>query len=250
MKHRTKILKDLNIGMIGAALLVIAEWLVLATGSGNDRNGIIDSNWALMPMTRFGASVLLSAVGLPFFYIGLKSLNRTIRTARRKRSLLDLRMCRIFGAGVSAAAISCLFLHGVLSILPIVYKLLYATSLMGADISAVVESVYYYLAIPFWVYLILSAAGLSIPFLYFLWEGRLRCSRAAVVCNPLVMWGVGALLRLLKSPVIRDFASASLMFGMVLMLLAAISHVTEMPTEEEAAEIRERRRMRRMMQEN
>ena len=66
MKNRQKVVKNLILGMFGAALLMAAEWLIGAYGEGNSRNGLIESNWAIMPMIRFRAGLILAAVAAPF----------------------------------------------------------------------------------------------------------------------------------------------------------------------------------------
>lgn len=245
LKNKGRVLKNIDIGMLGAALLVIAQWLLLSFGVGNQKNGIIESNWVKMPMSRFEAGIIVTAIGVPLYYIGIKEVIKSIRVVRRKRQIMDLRFAKIFECSAYASVIGFLFLHTVFVVLPITYKLLYETTLMGADIFTVVESIYYYLAVPFWIYLIISVAGMSISWLYFMWAKRLRCSVLGYICNPLFTCLLGFLLSLIKVPIITDFVAASAALGLVFMFAASISHVVMLPDDRELAKRRARRAARR-----
>ena len=111
------------------------------------------------------------------------------------------------------SVIGLVFIQGVLVAIAIVYKLLFNTKLMGADIIYVVESLFYYFAIPVFAYLVFSLAGTSISFIYFVINERVKVSKICILFNPLVMFGVGELLKLTKIHYLVDFAAAMIPFG-------------------------------------
>ena len=127
MKNRQKVVKNLILGMFGAALLMAAEWLIGAYGEGNSRNGLIESNWAIMPMIRFRAGLILAAVAAPFFLTGIKDSVIAVNIARRKRYTTDFYMAMLYEVSAYCAALSLLFIMGVRIILPVLYKTLFTT---------------------------------------------------------------------------------------------------------------------------
>ena len=119
--------------------------------------------------------------------------------------------------------------QGVFTAIAITYKLLFNTKLMGADIISIVESLFYYFAIPVFAYLVFSLAGPSISFMYFIINDRVKVSKICILFNPLIMFGIGELLKLTKLYYLVDFAAAMIPFGYMLMLAAGMVHVAKMP---------------------
>ena len=58
MKNKNRVMRNMLISMIGAAICMAATWLSSAYGEGNVRNGLIQSNWPKMPFLRFELSPL------------------------------------------------------------------------------------------------------------------------------------------------------------------------------------------------
>jgi len=226
MKNKQRVLRDLLIGMFGAALLMGAEWLLYSLGPGNEKNGLIQSGWAKMPMWRFEVSMLLCAGGMPLFAIGLHAAVRVVNSARRKGDVASVRMAELFHLSANAAIIGFLFWHTVNIILPVIYKSLFETSLMGAEIFTAVENIFYVLAIPFYVYRIVAYAGTSVAVIYFAVVGRLRVSKTVILLNPGVMILAGWGMQYLHNSRLSDFASAFGSFGFLLLLAAMIRPVS------------------------
>ena len=238
MKNRQKVVKNLILGMFGTALLMAAEWLIGAYGEGNNRNGLIESNWAVMPMVRFRAGLILAAVAAPFFFAGIKDSVRTVNVARRKRYTSDFYVARLYEISAYSAALSMLFIMGVRIILPVLYKSLFSTRLMGAEIISTIENVFYYVSIPFYVYYWLSLIGVSLGFMYFVFIGRMLVPRLLFAVNPLVFVLIKELLGIMDNSVIDNFTAAAEGFGFMLMFSIMISFVTKIPA-------RRRRKRRR-----
>ncbi|MCR5542597.1 MAG: hypothetical protein K6F55_00485 [Eubacterium sp.] len=230
MKNKNRAMRNMLIGMIGAAICMAASWLSFAYGKGNIRNGFIQSNWPKMPMIRFELSIILNAIGVPMYFLGIRDMTRAVNLCKRRGNVSDFRMAKIFDMGASLGAIGFLFVNSSYSIMAIVYKLLYVTNLMGADIIATTEGMFYYLAIPVFAYYVLSILGVSIPFIYFLIQDRMRVMKLCIFFNPLFMLGVGELLRLTKIYYLVDFSSAAVPFGYLLLMAAGMSHTAKLPT--------------------
>ncbi len=229
MKNKAKAMRNMLYGMFGAVLCMISLWLSSAYGKDNIRNGFIQSNWPKMPMFRFEAAIVLISLGIPLYYLGAKEMIRGVRLSRRKRNASDLRMAKLFDMSIHIGVIGFLFIDAGYIAMAIVYKLLFDTSLMGADIISTVEGMFYYFAIPVFAYFIIAVAGSSISFMYFILQDRLRVTKLCIFFNPLIMFGIGELMKLTKLYYLSDFASAIVPFGYLLMLSAGMSHVAKLP---------------------
>ena len=141
MKNAEKVVKNLITGMLGVGLYMAASWLLFAYGEGNSHNGLIESNWAKMPIIRFRLAILITALAAPLFLIGVQGAVRAINTARRKRYPVDFYMAKLFVMGAYASAISMLFNMAVSVMLPVLYRELFNTRLMGAEIISTVERI-------------------------------------------------------------------------------------------------------------
>lgn len=231
MKNKSKVMKNMLLGMMGAAICMAAAWLSLAYGKGNVRNGYIQSNWPKMPFLRFELSIILNAVGIPIYYLGAKEMVKAVRMSRRKGRVGDLRMAKFFDMCIHLGAIGGLFASSSYSIMAIVYKLLYTSSLMGADIISATEGMFYYVAIPVMSYTLVAVIGTSLAYMYFIVNDRLRVSKICILFNPLVMMLIGEGFRLTGIYYLVDFASAMVPFGYLLMMAAGLSHVAKLPSD-------------------
>ena len=135
MKNKNKVMRNMLIGMIGAAICMVACWLSGAYGEGNVRNGYIQSNWPKMPFMRFEISLILSGLGIALNYVGLRDYIKLFRYMRRKRGVLNRQMGSLFEVGAIAYCIAYLFIQSGYIMMALVYKLLFATNLMGHVIS-------------------------------------------------------------------------------------------------------------------
>ena len=230
MEKQLKVIRKLYIGMIGAALMMISEWLLFSAGTGNKKAGIVQSNWIKMPYFRFEAGLVIAAIGIIFVSIGLRYFTMLIRSVRRKMFVKDDIVASVFRTGALLFEIGAFYIHAVGAFLPILYKLLYSTTLMGADIVRIIDKLYYYMAVFYWIFLVLSIIGISIPYMYFVRNRRIKCIWSAgfvSLLNPMIFVVIGLLIRIVKVAEITDFTSASASFGLLVMFFAGIIHLTE-----------------------
>ncbi len=229
MKNKAKAMRNMLYGMFGAVLCMISMWLSSAYGKDNIKNGFIQSNWPKMPMYRFEAAIILIGIGVPIFYLGAKEMIKGVALTRRKRSIGDHRMVKLFDLSMHMGAFGFLFVDGCYLAMAIVYKLLYSTNLMGADIISTVEGMFYYFAVVAIAYFVIAVGGSSIAYMYLVSQSRIRVNKLCIVFNPLVMFGIGELMKLTKIYYLVDFAAAIVPFGYLLMLAAGMSHVAKLP---------------------
>lgn len=229
MKNAEKVVKNLITGMLGVGLYMAASWLLFAYGEGNSHNGLIESNWAKMPIIRFRLAILITALAAPLFLIGVQGAVRAINTARRKRYPVDFYMAKLFVMGAYASAISMLFNMAVSVMLPVLYRELFNTRLMGAEIISTVESVFYYVSIPFYVYYWVGIVGVSVGFMYFVMIGRLLIPRMMMIFTPLFFVVLEIALRTFENSLVDDIFAASDGIGYLFMFGLLISFVAKIP---------------------
>lgn len=230
--------------MIGAGLLMISDWLVGALGEGNTKNGLIESNWFTMEAWRFEIALLLAAIGVCLFYYGMKAMVTVVSASAKKADYREYAMTKMFSFGSVVAVVSTLFIQLVKIIVPIIYKELYETSLMGADIIFIVERVFHYMAIPYYALFIMAVVFVSIPFVYFIWIGRLRISALFYLLNPLVMYGLSYVFKMIKMVQIADFGVALVSLGYVLLFVGGALQLSYIVRRREEKKMRARRRRR------
>ncbi len=229
MKNKNKLMRDMLIGMVGAAICMVACWLSGAYGKGNVRNGYIQSNWPKMSYMRFEISLIVSAVGIAMNYVGLQAYIKLFRYLKRKRGAYNRQMGTLFEIGAVSYTISYLFIQSGYIMMALVYKLLFGTNLMGADIISTTEGMFFYIAIPLFAYLIISLGGMSVAYMHFVWNGKMRVSKARLLFNPLVFFGLGELLKLTKLYYLVDFAAAAIPFGVLVMMAGGLSSIAKQP---------------------
>ena len=237
MRNRGRVIKNMLIGMIGICICIAATWVSSMTGKGNVVNGYIQSNWPKMSFFRFEISIIMSSIGITLYYIGISEYIKVLKITKRRRGYRENRMAKLFEVGAVAGLISYLFIQVCFIMMALVYKLLYTTSLMGADIISVTEGMFYYVAIPVIAFYVISIVAVSIPYMYFTYTGKLKIPKLFILFNPLIFLGIGELLKLTKKYYLVDFSSAAVLFGFLLMMAAGAIHVSKMPDDK-----RERRR--------
>ncbi len=229
MKNRNKMMKNLLIGMFGMGLCTLGCWIAGKYGEGNVRNGYIQSNWVKMPYLQFEIALILCAIGICLSYVGIKDYIKSVRIIHRKRHPYDGFMGMLFEIGCVAFLVSFLFIQTGYIFMALVYKHLYDTSLMGADIISTVEGSFNYIAIPLFAFLAISVGGASLAYMYFVLTGGFKVSKAAFILNPLVFLGIGELLKLTKLFYLVDAASGFIPLGFVLMMAIGAVHISTVP---------------------
>ncbi len=229
MKNRAGVMRNMLLALVGAGFCMIACFLSSAYGEGNVRNGLIQSNWVKMSYIRFEISLILSSVGIGLMYPGLRDYARAVRMSVKKTHPLDVRMAKIFETGVAASLISYLFIQSGNIMIAIVYKELFGTNLMGADIISVTEGMFYYIAIPLFALLVIGVGFISISYMFLIYSGCIRVSTLRMFLNPLVFLGLGELMKLVKLHYISDLSACMIPLGYFLMISSGMTHVAHMP---------------------
>ena len=115
------------------------------------------------------------------------------------------------------------------NIIPLLYKELYESSLMEADMMDAVEGIFYYVSIPFFFFYAISIITVSIGFIYFILCERLRISKIYLILNPLVFYGIKKILAYITIIQVADFASGMVALGYAFMLMGMISGTAKIP---------------------
>ena len=233
MKNKHAVMRNLITGMTGAALLMISDWLLGATGKGNVSNGVVQSNWASAAAWRYEAAMLIAGFAVFMLYTGMKEMVRQVKMTRSRRDIWSIRGARLFEIGGIAIVVAELFIHVKGCMLPILYKRLYESSLMGADMLTIVEDVFFYMAIPYYVFSVIMIVCTSVPYIYQIWQGRLRVPKWFIILNPLVFWLVGWILRRFNVYIITDFTACMVSFGLLMMFWCTMQHVSRIPDRRE-----------------
>lgn len=233
MSKRHKAMKNLITGMSGGALLMVSDWLVGTLKSDNVSNGVVQSSWPQMAFWRFEAAMLIASVAVVMLFFGARTMIQIVKQTLDRRDPWSMRVIQTFEIGSVVIVVAELFIHMKECMLPIIYKSLYDTALMGADMLTVVEDSFFYMAIPYYVFTIMMILCTSIPMIYQIWRGRLRLPRFFMALNPLGLWILGWIIRLFKVNVLSNFTRAFLSLGIVFLFYGVLQHVMRLPSREE-----------------
>ncbi len=234
MKNKRSVLKNLLIGVFGACLLAVSGWLTGALGDGNVKNGLIMKNWAKMPAWRFELSMILAAVGSMALSVGMTSMSYIIKLIRRRKVLFDSKVSTVFSFGALTTSVASFFIVVIYNILPLLYKSLYESTLMEADLIDVVEGIFYYVAIPFYFFFAISIIAVSFGFIYFILEGRMKVNKVYILLNPLAFLGIGKLLKYVSIYHVADFSTGMIGLGYAMMLFGTLSFAVKIPGKKRA----------------
>lgn len=166
-----------------------------------DKYGAVESAWAVMNTGRFTASLTLAAIITPFFVTGYLCIYRQMRTTHPRYAKAFITVTLIGG-------LSDFFIHGILCIMPIVYKSVLGISGQAAAVT-VLEDMMGSFIVPFVVYFTFIFTGYILWFVYafkkssiyprwYAWV-LLLAVLLEIVCmkfDSLQLIGIGALSRL------------------------------------------------------
>lgn len=232
MKNKQRVMKNLITGMSGGALLVISDWFMESLSSDNVSNGIVQSSWTKAATWRFEAGMLLTAVAVFMLFFGMREMIRLMKASVSRKDPWSMRAVQVFEFGGIAIVVGELFIHAKGCILPILYKMLYNTSLMGADMLTIVEDVFFYMAIPYYIISIMMIVCTSVPYMYQIYQGRLKLPMFFIALNPMVFWILGWIFRLFKVTLISNFTRGFVSFGIIFLFYGFLQHVMRMPEED------------------
>ncbi len=89
------------LGFLGGLLTAVGDLLLDLKGRGNKklgRYGFMESAWDTMAAWRFKASILLAAVGVPLYFLGLTSLAMQITNTAFALAFWIVALCTVFAA--------------------------------------------------------------------------------------------------------------------------------------------------------
>lgn len=185
---RSKDYKFGIIGIVGAILCAISDILLDLKGPGSvplGTLGIIESNWRFMSLWRFPASILLGAISIPMYVLGIIALKNQI--SRGSRTLGSF-----FGFFGYLGSLSGIFIHTSVAIMPIIYKALDNNLELSEK---VIGEVFKGISIPFLLFYSFLVGGTSIITIISIVKGKLNVPKWYIALNPLVFLLFGLLLK-------------------------------------------------------
>lgn len=230
----------LLIGCAAIFLCMIADWLLDVKGAGNITTGVVESNWTQMSMWRFEASIIIIAVIMPFYWLGIREADKIIRESCVQSCKADTRMSRLFSISTSAGLISFLFIHIMCCLMPIIYKCLIDLVPDTVTLTNTVNHISLYILVPFYAYFVAADLGISISFAYFVWKGRLNLPRAAALCTPVFTTFIALLFYITPFVILRDICVAFESMGYALILWCVYRHCVNGESKGQNSDLRHR----------
>lgn len=132
------------------------------------------------------------------------------------------RMHKIFRVGSMSCVLSCLFIHIMCCLMPIICKTVFAYQgdfQMAADIT---NEIGIYIIAPFMVYYLVADVGISIATGYLVISQRLKVPKWMVVFNPLGGLVLCEILTSIPYDWCHDLAAATESFGHLLMFAVGL----------------------------
>jgi len=217
-QKKSKLTNRLILGIVSFILFMIGDWLLDMKGAGNVTTGIVDSDWVSMSMWRFEASILLAAVAMPIYWVGIHAAKEIVTEGLKNGTKWDKRMSKMFCIGANAGLMSFLFIHIMCCLFPIVFKCIYAEtgdSLMAANL---VNQSAAYIMIPFAAYYVVADGCISAGWIYMAWTGKLNLKKWQILFCPLCTLLIGFVLKLI--PILEPITGAFESLGTLLIMCA------------------------------
>ncbi len=217
-QKKSKLTNRLILGIFSFILFMIGDWLLDMKGAGNVTTGIVESNWVFMSMWRFEASILLAAVAMPIYWVGIHAAKEIVAEGLKNGTKWDKRMSKMFCVGANAGLISFLFIHVMCCLFPIVFKCIYTEmgdSLMSTKL---VNQLATYIMLPFAAYYVVADGCISVSWIYMAWTGKLKLKKWQVLFCPLFTLLIGFVFNLI--PVLKLITGAFESLGTLLIMCA------------------------------
>lgn len=185
------------LGLLGGVLTATGDVLLDLKGAGNATLGkykFIESAWDRMAAGRFRASILLAAVGVPLYFLGLTSL---------AMQMTNDAFALVFWIVCMTGATGGFFIHALTCLFPILYKKLMDNHSF-TEAEAILNVGYEAVKIPFFVQFIFLVFGSSVLFSTAVILGYLSLPVWTIALSPLCLMLAGMLLRALKNGWFHD----------------------------------------------
>ncbi len=143
------------LGLLGGLLTAAGDLLLDLKGRDNQklgRYGFIESAWDTMAAWRFKASILLAAIGVPLYFLGLTSL---------AMQMTNTAFALAFWIVALAGAAGGFFIHAMICVFPLIYKKM-RESFPFETVEDVLNTGYHAVKIPFFAQFSLLVFGSSI----------------------------------------------------------------------------------------
>ncbi len=173
---------------IAAVFLSLADFLLEFSPSYGVSSEIVESAWATMGTWRFLTSLNLCMFCIPFYLFGFWLLYVVLRQTNRKLALI-LFFCFSYGLVMGAP-----FVHGVMTLNPIIYKAGLEEGISVQFLSTLIEKHITTAILPTFIfhYLLTWVVAPSILFVYII-SGKSILPRWTALLNPLVFLLFGML---------------------------------------------------------
>ena len=190
----------LMLGAAGCALLMLSDLMWKAKGAypaSTLLGSFADKAWLDMDMWRFILSNILAALAMPLYFIGFMEMYKLIK--ERAVSKLEKRLAWWFRFGAVAGVISILFIHTLCVNLPMIFKTIqpYMDVAKAAELT---NNIMMLNVVPWLTYFTATDVVLSAVIIALAWKKTLPLGRIAMLCNPIVTAGIGAVLAMLPWP--------------------------------------------------
>ena len=186
-------------GILGGILCATGDLFLDLKGKDNRQLGkynLINTAWGYMDIKRFEISILLAAIGVPLYFLGLTVLSAELAKESETFGL-------VFWLNGLAASIGGLFIHAYICLMPVVYKKMKPENSIE-KIDEVINGMYSAVKIPFWVLYIMLTVVSSIMIYIALGKGFLHISPWCGLLTPIPFMIFGIALRKIKPDVFYD----------------------------------------------
>ena len=190
----------LIIGAVACILLMLSDFIWKVSGPSavsTTLGAFADKKWLDMDMWRFVLSNIVAAIAVPLYYIGFSEMYRLVR--ERAVSKLEKKFASLFKVGVIAGTASLLFIHTLCVNLPMIMKTI-APYMSVEKAAELTNDIMKLNIVPLVGYFIATDVVLSVAMIILIWKKALPLNRLALMCNPLIAAGIGAILAMLPWP--------------------------------------------------
>lgn len=166
-----------TIGTFGALVCSVADYLLEYLGRESETLGSIgqiETAWLTMGTWRFTASLIIAAVVIPLYGLGLFAVYRQMNSTHPT-------VAKAYGICTAIGMLGSFFIHGILCLLPIAFKTAYVSGDLNCAV-AVVDAMTSSMMIPFFTYYtLLVPIPAAIWAVYCLKKGSLYSPKYAVI---------------------------------------------------------------------
>ncbi len=192
--------RNLLLGLIAAALMMIADLLWQARGAGavnTTLGAFADKAWLGMSTWRFVVSDLLVAAAVPLYYIGFTEMFCVIRDHARDKT--DKLLTKLFRIGMLAGTMAFIFIHALCLNMPLIMQGI-APYMSVEKAAEITNSIMMLNIAPMVLYFLAADGVLTVVMFMLILRKTLPVNRLALLCNPVCAAVIGTVLGQLPWP--------------------------------------------------